>query len=444
MDIQTVWERALSILKDEVSEIAYKTWFATLTPLEIRDGLFLLSAPNDIHKNMITTKYLPLLQNAVEMACDRDLLLELILQEEYIPNVPKPKHPVNSNLNPRYTFEEFVVGENNKYAHAACLAVAENPAKIYNPLLIYGNSGLGKTHLIHSIGHYLLENNPEIKIMYVTSEKFTTDLVNAIKDGRTEEFRSIYRYVDVLMIDDIHFISGKVRAQEELFHCFNTLYDANKQLIFTSDRPPKEIAILEERIRTRLESGLMMDLQSPDFETRVAILRKKAESNNIEIPDNVIDLVANTIKSNIRELEGVLKRIHVMKTLSHEPITEDSVTDILRDFFHSGENTVLSNQEVLKEVSRYFGISQEEILSKKRTKEIAYVRQIAMYLCREIVGDSLKDVGAFFGKKDHSTVLHACDKIETEMKNDIELQNKIVDLTKNIKHGDVSKEFPKP
>ncbi|MBE7042004.1 MAG: chromosomal replication initiator protein DnaA [Ruminococcaceae bacterium] len=430
-----IWERALSILKDEVSEIAYKTWFATLSPLEFKNQVFLLSAPNDIHKNMITGKYLPLLLNALEMASDQELQLEIILQEEYIPNVQTQKRHLNSKLNPRYTFEEFVVGENNKYAHAACLAVAENPAKIYNPLFLYGNSGLGKTHLIHSVGHYITENNPDAKVMYVASEKFTNDLINAIKDGRTEEFRSIYRYVDVLMIDDIHFISGKVRAQEELFHCFNTLYEANKQLIFTSDRPPKEIAVLEERIKTRFESGLLMDLQPPDFETRVAILRKKAQSNNIEIPDNIIDLVANTIKSNIRELEGVLKRIHVMKTLSHEPITEDKVTDILRDFFYGGDDVVLSNQEVLKEVSRYFDIPQEEILSKKRTKEIAYVRQIAMYLCREIVGDSLKEVGNFFGKKDHSTVLHACDKIEAEMKKDIELQNQIVDLTKNIKHG---------
>ncbi len=432
---QHIWERALAILKDEVSEIAYKTWFAALTPLDFKNQIFILSAPNDIHKNMIVNKYLPLLQSAVEMAANQELEIELLLQNEYVSSQPKSQPSFHSNLNPKYTFEEFVVGENNKYAHAACLAVAENPAMIYNPLFIYGNSGLGKTHLIHSVGHYILQNSPDVKIMYVTSEKFTNDMINAIKDGRMEEFRSIYRYVDVLMIDDIQFFTGKVRAQEELFHCFNTLYEANKQLIFTSDRPPKDIAVLEERIKTRLESGLIMDLQPPDFETRVAILRKKAQSNNIEIPDNIIDLVANTIKSNIRELEGVLKRIHVMKTLSHEPITEDKVTDILRNFFHSGDDTVLSNQEVLKEVSRYFDIPQEEILSKKRTKEIAYVRQIAMYLCREIVGDSLKEVGNFFGKKDHSTVLHACDKIESEMKKDIELQNQIVDITKNIRHG---------
>ncbi len=434
-DLQKIWERVLAILKDELSEIAYKTWFLSLSPLECRDNVFLLSAPNEIHQNMITGKYLPLLQSAVEMASDQDLTVQVILQEEYVPNVQQKHHLHSSNLNPRYTFEEFVVGENNKYAHAACLAVAEKPAEVYNPLFLYGNSGLGKTHLIHSVGHYILDHNPNARVLYVTSEKFTNDLINSIKDGRNEEFRTIYRYVDVLMIDDIQFISGKVRAQEELFHCFNTLYDANKQIIFTSDRPPKEIAVLEDRVRNRFESGLLMDLQPPDFETRVAILRKKAQSNNIEIPDDMIDLVAHTIKSNIRELEGVLKRIHVLKTLSHEPITEDTVTNILRDFFHSGEDTVLSNQEVLKEVSRYFNIPQEEILSKKRTKEIAYIRQIAMYLCREIVGDSLKEVGEFFGKRDHSTVVHACDKIEAEMKKDIELQNTIVDLTKNIKHS---------
>ena len=434
-DLQKIWERVLAILKDELSEIAYKTWFLSLSPLECRDNVFLLSAPNKIHQNMITGKYLPLLQSAVEMASDQDLTVQVILQEEYVPNVQQKHHLHSSNLNPRYTFEEFVVGENNKYAHAACLAVAEKPAEVYNPLFLYGNSGLGKTHLIHSVGHYILDHNPNARVLYVTSEKFTNDLINSIKDGRNEEFRTIYRYVDVLMIDDIQFISGKVRAQEELFHCFNTLYDANKQIIFTSDRPPKEIAVLEDRVRNRFESGLLMDLQPPDFETRVAILRKKAQSNNIEIPDDMIDLVAHTIKSNIRELEGVLKRIHVLKTLSHEPITEDTVTNILRDFFHSGEDTVLSNQEVLKEVSRYFNIPQEEILSKKRTKEIAYIRQIAMYLCREIVGDSLKEVGEFFGKRDHSTVVHACDKIEAEMKKDIELQNTIVDLTKNIKHS---------
>lgn len=435
-DVRSLWDKTLSVLKDELTEVGFKTWFATIEPLAMEGNELILSAPNEIHKNTILNKYKTLLVNALNVVSDMPLTFSVVLSGEYeAKEVPSARPFPEGSLNPRYTFDEFVVGKNNEYAHAACLAVAENPARAYNPLFLYGGAGLGKTHLIQSVGHYILEQDPHAKVLYVTSEKFTNDLINSIKEDKNEEFRNLYRSLDVLLIDDIQFIAGKERTQEEFFHTFLTLYEANRQIILTSDRPPTEIPLLSERLTSRFKCGLLTDIQPPDFETRMAILRKKAQDNKMELPDGIITFVAQSIKSNIRELEGALKRIYLYRTLSDKPLTEEFAEEALRDFFSRAEEIVMSNDLVLNEVSRYFNISKEELLSKKRTKECAYIRQIAMYLCRELVGSSLSEVGKFFGKRDHSTVLYACDKIEKEIEQDIELKNTITDLTKNIKHS---------
>ena len=433
-EIVALWDTVLSIVKSELTEVGFKTWFATVQPVAINDDTLLLSAPNEIHKNTILGKYRSLLQNAIQIAANRPMEFEIVIGDTF--PVKKETYRISNNtLNPRYTFEEFVVGKNNEYAHAACLAVAENPAKSYNPLFLYGGAGLGKTHLIHSVGHYILSQNPDAKVLYVTSEKFTNDLINSIKEDRNEEFRSLYRSLDVLLIDDIQFLSGKERTQEEFFHTFYTLYEANKQVIITSDRPPKEINPLEERLRSRFECGLLSDIQPPDYETRIAILRKKAQDNNMTIPEDIITFIAQKIKANIRELEGALKRIYLYKTLSDQPLSEELATEALRDFFSSDLESALTNDVVLREVSRYFNISEEDLVSKKRTKECAGIRQIAMFLSREIIGGSLANIGGFYGNRDHTTVLYACEKIEAELKQNTTLKNSISELTKNIKQN---------
>lgn len=435
-EIHTLWDTVLSILKGELTEVGFKTWFATIRPIAIRENTLILSTPNEIHQNTILNKYQSLLENAVQIATDLPLQIKVIIGDEPAPSITsQPVSRSNTSLNPRYTFEEFVIGKNNQLSHAACLAVAETPGRVYNPLFIHGGAGLGKTHLIQSIGHYVLEQNQNARVLYVTSEKFTNELINAIKENKNEEFRSLYRSLDVLLIDDIQFIAGKESTQEEFFHTFCTLYEAGKQIVIASDRKPEEIRPLEERLVSRFKSGGVVDIQPPDFETRVAILRKKSQGNHMEIPDDILNFVAQSIKSNIRELEGALKRIYLYRTLSNKPITEEFAVEALRDFFSHAEESALSNELVLNEVSRYFNFPKEELLSKKRTKECAYIRQIAMYLCREIVGSSLKDVGNFFGKRDHSTVMHACDKIHKELQQDGELKHTIMDLTKNIKQG---------
>lgn len=437
VDINSAWNSVLSILKEEITEVGFKTWFEPLEPVKFYNNKLYLAASNEIQKNTIMMKHCDLLRNSVEIALGENAGFEIILKNQIGDIVNTPEKPVvnlfNSSLNPRYTFEEFVVGSNNNHAHAASLAVAENPGKAYNPLLLYSNAGLGKTHLMHSIGHYILQENSSVKVLYVTSEKFINDLINAIKDDKREEFRNSYRTVDVLLIDDIQFIAGKKGMQEEFFHTFNTLVESNRQIVITSDRHPREIQNLEERIRTRLESSLIIDIQPPDYETRVAILRKKAQKNNMGIPDEILDIIAKSIKSNIRELEGAIKRITLYCSMSNEPITKEYVMREMKDIIPNTEE-IVTNKLVLDAVSRYFNIEKDELLSKKRTKEVSYVRQIAMYLCSSLVKSTLEDVGSFFGGRHHTTVMHDIKKIANEMKINDELKNTITDLTKNIKN----------
>ena len=333
---------------------------------------------------------------------------------------------LQDNLIPKYTFDTFVIGNSNRFAHAACVAVAESPAKAYNPLFLYGGVGLGKTHLMHAIGHHIIDENKDIKVVYVSSEKFTNELINSIKDDKNEEFRNKYRNIDILLIDDIQFIAGKERTQEEFFHTFNSLHEANKQIIISSDRPPKEIPTLEDRLRSRFEMGLITDIQAPDFETRIAILRKKAQIENINVSNDVMSYIATNIKSNIRELEGALTRVVAYSSLTNKEISIDLAMEALKDIVMNHDIKDVSIKKIKDAISSMFGISIEDIDSKKRTRSIAYPRQIAMYLSRELTDLSLPKIGQEFGGRDHTTVLHAYDKISLAIKNN-EDTKKIVD-----------------
>jgi chromosomal replication initiator protein len=339
---------------------------------------------------------------------------------------------MSSTLNPKYTFNSFVIGNSNRFAHAASLAVAEAPAKAYNPLFIYGGVGLGKTHLMHAIGHYILQNNPKSKVVYVSSEKFTNELINSIKDDKNVDFRNKYRNVDVLLIDDIQFIAGKERTQEEFFHTFNALYEADKQIILSSDRPPKEIPTLEDRLRSRFEWGLIADIQAPDFETRIAILKKKADVENLNIPNEVMVYIATKIKSNIRELEGALIRIVAYSSLTNKEISVDLAAEALKDIISNEQNKQVTIDLIQDIVANYFNLKVDELKSSRRTRNIAFPRQIAMYLSRKLTDMSLPKIGEEFGGRDHTTVIHAYEKISTNLKKDESLKNVINDLTKKI------------
>ena len=354
------------------------------------------------------------------------------MQEEEAINLPNDVGYgySNSTLNPKYTFDTFVVGNNNRFAHAAALAVAEAPATSYNPLFIYGGVGLGKTHLMHAIGNAILRKNKKANILYVTSEKFTNQLINSIKDNTSAQFRDKYRNIDVLLIDDIQFIAGKERCQEEFFHTFNTLHESGKQIILSSDRPPKDIQLLEDRLKSRFEWGLIADISNPDYETRLAILRKKAQLDNIIIDDEILSNIANRIDSNIRELEGTLNKLIAKSSLTNSPITMEMAERAINDIVAQQEK-VISAEFIQETVAKYFNINAKDLRGSKRSNDIAFPRQIAMYLCRNVAQMSLPQIGKDFGKRDHTTVMHACTKIENEIK---ENQNTklIVESVKNI------------
>ena len=390
-------------------------------------------------------RYKDLVINSIEAACSKTYNLEFLIASE-IQEAEEKKgkettkdsiavtvnDEMSSTLNPKYTFDSFVIGNSNRFAHAASLAVAESPAKAYNPLFIYGGVGLGKTHLMHAIGHYILRNNPNAKVVYVSSEKFTNELINAIKDDKNEEFRTKYRSVDVLLIDDIQFIAGKERTQEEFFHTFNTLHEANKQIILSSDRPPKEIPTLEDRLRSRFEWGLIADIQAPDFETRMAILKKKADVENLNVPNEVMVYIATKIKSNIRELEGALIRIVAYSSLTNREITVDLATEALKDIISNKQNRSITIDLIQDVVAAYFNLRVEDLKSQRRTRNVAYPRQIAMYLSRKLTDMSLPKIGEEFGGRDHTTVIHAYEKISESLNNDESLEHTINDITKKL------------
>lgn len=438
-----LWQKVLNIIKSELSEIGFNTWIKCLEPLKLTKETLFLAAPNEFTKNILEARYKDLISNAIKLTSSKHYDIKIVLPEDDIfKNVEKNSSEnvkektiddtSNSMLNPKYTFDSFVVGNSNRFAHAASLAVAESPAKAYNPLFIYGGVGLGKTHLMHAIGHYVLNTNPNTKVVYVSSEKFTNELINSIKDDKNIEFRNKYRNIDILLIDDIQFIAGKERTQEEFFHTFNALYEANKQIIISSDRPPKEIPTLEDRLRSRFEWGLIADIQPPDFETRIAILKKKADVENLSIPNEVMVYIANKIQSNIRELEGALIRVVAYSSLANKEISVDLATEALKDIISNKNSKQITIELIQDVVSSYFNLRAEDFKSKRRTKNVAYPRQIAMYLSRKLTDLSLPKIGEEFGGRDHTTVIHAFEKITESLETDPALKDTIDELTKKI------------
>ena len=440
-NLQDLWEQTLNVLKNEMSEVSFNTWMKSCDPISISEDTIKISVPNSFTRDILNNRYKDLVANSIQGICSKLYELEFLISsevalEEKNKAIKIKGSPLNeeisNTLNPKYTFDSFVIGNSNRFAHAASLAVAEAPAKAYNPLFIYGGVGLGKTHLMHAIGHYILENNPNAKVEYVSSEKFTNELINAIKHDKNEEFRNKYRHVDVLLIDDIQFIAGKEGTQEEFFHTFNALHDANKQIILSSDRPPKEIPTLEDRLRSRFEWGLIADIQVPDFETRMAILKRKADLERLNVPNEVMVYVATKIKSNIRELEGALIRIVAYSSLTNREVSVDLASEALKDIISKKQGKSITIESIQDIVSSYFNLRVEDFKSQRRTRNVAYPRQIAMYLSRKLTDMSLPKIGEEFGGRDHTTVIHAYEKISENLKTDEGLQSTVDDITKKL------------
>lgn len=436
LSIQEIWKTVEDLLESELTKISLDTWIKTAKPLHIEQDIFTIEAPSEFNRDILKSRYIPLLTNTIKVVTNKEYQVEVVIkdtQNESINIISDDEINTHSSvLNPKYTFDTFVRGNGNQFAHAGAVAVAECPAKRYNPYFIYGGVGLGKTHLMHAIGHYILEQNQDANVLYVTSEKFTNELINSIKDDKNEEFRNKYRNIDVLLIDDIQFIVGKERTQEEFFHTFNALYEAQKQIIISSDKAPKEIATLEERLRSRFEWGLIADIQAPDVETRIAILRKKAQLEKFDVPDNVLAYIAENIVSNIRELEGALNRVVAYASLSNSNLDIDLAKECLKQFISDKKVKDINPNTIMKTVGRYFDINPELFLGKKRSRDITYPRQIAMYLCRELTDLSFPKIGSSFGGRDHSTVLHAYDKISEEIEKIPETRRAVSEMKKNI------------
>ena len=434
---QEVWQAALSNIQRQLVHHSFATWFRPLTLGTATGNRLQILLPNRFFKEWFEEHYLELLRSALEDLLFTRVEIELVVPNEGAPPPPPPQQPPpkrtarrstsSNSLNAKYTFDSFVAGAGNQLAHAASLAVAEQISKVYNPFFVYGGVGLGKTHLLHAIGHHVLERVSLVRVSYVSSEKFTNDLINAIRFDATTEFRNRYRSVDVLLIDDIQFIAGKERTQEEFFHTFNDLYNSSKQIVLTSDSIPKEIPGLEERLRSRFEWGLIADIQPPDLETKAAILRKKAQAEGVQIPDEVSLFIATNVKSNVRELEGYLVRIVAYASLTNQAITLDLAREVLKELVN-GDRTI-TIPRILEVVGDFYRIKEKELLSKSRHKSIVLPRQIAMYLCRTHTNASLPDIGSEFGGKDHSTVIHACTKIRELMARDEKFRKQLHDLT---------------
>lgn len=430
-------EKTKELLKGEVTKISYETWIKDLELQSMENNTIVLIAHTQFQKDSIISRYYDLFKNTFKYLTNKEWEITVVLNEDgeggEQSSSAQPEHytqNLNSNLNPKYTFESFVVGNNNRFAHAAALAVAEAPATSYNPLFLYGGVGLGKTHLMHAIANEILVHNKNTSILYVTSEKFTNQLINAIKDNKNEQFRNKYRNIDVLLIDDIQFIAGKERIQEEFFHTFNALHESGKQIVISSDRPPKDINFLEDRLKSRFEWGLIADISNPDYETRLAILRKKAQLDNIIIDDDILSNIATKIDSNIRELEGTLNKLIAKASLINSPITMEMAEKAINDVVTQQEK-ILSIELIQETISKYFNISVNDLKGIKRSVDVTFPRQIAMYLCRNVAGQPLTVIGSKFGKRDHTTVLHACNKIESEVKENPSTK-RIVDSVKNL------------
>lgn len=444
-ELRLKWDLILQTLKEEydIQDISFKTWIKPIKLYALNGNkITLLISEENMGISYIEKKYLVPLKVTICEVMGREYEVELIsAKEKEATEIKKRQKEIMDaaakntglqNLNPNYTFDTFVIGNNNNLAHAASLAVAETPGQVYNPLFIYGGVGLGKTHLMQAIAHFILENNPALKVLYVTSETFTNELIDAVQNNKNSKFRDKYRNIDVLLIDDIQFIIGKISTQEEFFHTFNALYQDSKQIVISSDRPPKEIEELPERLRTRFEMGLSVDIQIPTYETKMAILNKKSELGGYNIPYDVMDYIANNIKSSIRELEGALTKLAAFSTLSHSPITVEFAEETLKDLISPDAKREITPELIIEIVAEHFNITPADIISQKRSANIAYPRQIVMYLCRQMTTTSLQSVGKILGNRDHTTVIHGCEKISGEVLTNENTKNTIDVLIKKI------------
>ena len=450
----SLWDEVSGRLRGALNEATFDTWFGEAAGAELSDDAFTLAVPNDFTREWIEGHFLGLIRAAVKDATGHERNVRLTVRDfasaqfasgrgngdaasVEIPARTAPEQPAASGgMNLKYTFDLFVIGSSNRFAHAAALAVAEAPAQAYNPLFIYGSTGLGKTHLLQAVGQYVGEHGNGLTARYVTSETFMNDFINSLRDKRIEGFKQRYRTYDVLLVDDVQFLEGKDRMQEEFFHTFNTLYEAGKQIVLSSDRPPKEIATLEERLRSRFEWGLITDIQPPDLETRIAILRKKVKTDQIHVPDpDVLTYVAERVTTNIRELEGALTRVVALSSLTGRAMTVELAEDVLKDVFPQGQPVEISIRRIQETVSERFGMTIGELCSAKRSQAIAYPRQVAMYLSRALTDSSLPKIGKEFGGRDHTTVMHANAKIEGMIREDRSVFNLVQELTARIKQA---------
>jgi chromosomal replication initiator protein len=449
---EAIWKKCLEKIEENILPDSYATWFSSTYPSNLDNGLITISVPNQFYRKCLIENYRELIENTLKAVSDKPILVDFCIGSEKTAQMEqtnqssvtvedpspvkqslKPK-PYTETLSPKYNFSNFIVGSSNQFAHAASLAVANNPMIAYNPLFIYSSVGLGKTHLLHAIGNSICETNPDSRVRYISAESFTIDLIESIKKDKMPYFRKRYRPLDVLLIDDIQFIAGKERTQEEFFYTFNALYESHKQVVISSDRYPKDIHNMEERLRSRFESGLIADINTPDLETKVAILYKKAELHKKNIPQDVAIFIASNIKSNIRELEGVLLRVIAYSSFTHRVLNLELTKEVLKDFtFDKTRNFTVQN--ILKTVASYYDIKVSEIKSKRRTREISTTRQIAMYLCREHTKLSLPEIGKQFGGKDHTTVIFSHKKISNKIKENNDLKNSISEIVNHIEEG---------
>ena len=443
-NIEQIWDQAKELLKDEMSQISHKTWIEPLKISSIVDNNIVLISEDSFKRDMADTKFHDLIMNTFSVILQKNCTISIVCKDE-LPEIEKePEIQVvsknsysNTSLNPKYCFSTYVVGDNNRFAHAASLAVAEAPATAYNPLFLYGGVGLGKTHLMHAIGNEVLFNNKNAKVLYVTSERFTNEFIDALKSASTEKFRQKYRNIDVLLIDDIQFIAGKKQLQEEFFHTFNTLHEFGKQIVISSDRPPRDIPLLEDRLKSRFEWGLLADVSMADYETRLAILRKKKDESHLIIDDEILSNIAAKIDSNIRELEGVFNKLVATSSLTHTPITMEMSEKAINAVIMQ-KTSVISIEYIQEMICKYFNITIKDLKSSQRSNNIAFPRQIGMYLCRILTNESFPKIGEAFGKRDHTTVMHGYKKIEQEIKQNPESNTKLI--VESVKKIILSKE----
>ena len=427
-----VWAKIISIMKNELgmSQVAIDTWFDDLNAVSLSNDKLILVTPAKIKKIMILAHHSEKIREALRLLFSADMDFEIYAEEEI--STDHIKNAQTEASEDEYSFERFVVGDSNKFAHAAAKAVANSPGQTYNPLLIYGESGLGKTHLLKAIGNVIKKNTPGAQVMYIKGDDFTNELIEAIQSGKVQDFRNKYRETDALLVDDIQFIAGKISTQEEFFHTFNTLHEANKQIVLTSDRLPKEMVALEERLRTRFEWGLMADIQPPNFETRMAIISLKANRLGLQLEQKYKEIIANNVTANVRQIEGTVKKILAYRDLLSDSITQETVERAIKDMFMENRNQIPTPEIIIKEVSKYYQVEPSALVGKNRSKETVIPRQIAIYLVREITNMSYPDIGKHFGGRDHTTAMHAHKKMEAEMEKQESLNKIIKDIRNNI------------